>query len=81
MLDNSVKEYLNDMGCVQLNPVWRNRDMVDIIGYHYECNTTWVLKEVRETLEAIFVIDDLKYTLSDYKEDSKTTKLIIYLNN
>lgn len=81
MIEPQIIDYLHDMGCAEINPVWDYIGREKVVGYHWECNKERILKEVRETLDNFFKMERLKYSLSEKSPDCPTTKLIIYLNN
>ena len=79
-IDKLIIDYLHEMGCAEINPVWNNSDREFIVGYHWECGTEGVLNEVRGVLENYIQMERLKLTLSEKHPDYPTTKMIIYLN-
>lgn len=80
-MEQPIIDYLHDMGCAEINPVWDCYERNKVVGYYWECNLERILQEVRETLDNFFKMERLKYSLSDKSPDCPTTKLIIYLNN
>lgn len=80
-MNEIVKQYLDEVGVVEINPVWGTSDMDYIVGYHLQNNGGKGLDGIMKKLKTIIYENNLGYSLSEFNPNTNQKTFIIFLNN
>lgn len=80
-MNEVVKQYLDEVGVVEINPVWGTSDMDCVVGYHLQNNGSKPLSIIMDNVRLLITKYKLGYSLSEFNPNSNQRTFIIFLNN